>query len=166
MGTRYVQQTIYNESEVQMKKIDYFGTGSDAGERSFLSNFYPSPIVIHDLIYPTVEHAYQAAKTTDLTEREAIRTAPTPHRAKKLGRDAHMTSDWEERKLLVMRRCLALKFAPDTELAQKLLDTGDIFLEEGNSWGDKIWGTYKGEGQNWLGWLLMSQRAYLRALQS
>jgi predicted NAD-dependent protein-ADP-ribosyltransferase YbiA (DUF1768 family) len=34
-------------------------------EFSFLSNFYPCIIEVDKLIYPTVENAYQAAKSDD-----------------------------------------------------------------------------------------------------
>ena len=33
------------------------------GTWSFLSNFFPAPIVLNGKTYLTVEHAYQAAKT-------------------------------------------------------------------------------------------------------
>ena len=56
------------------------------GEYKFLSNFYPSPIVIDGKMYPTVEHAYQAAKAIHECEREFIRCASSPGEAKKFGR--------------------------------------------------------------------------------
>lgn len=36
-----------------------------AGPYRFLSNFYPAPFVWDDILWPTSEHAYQAAKTLD-----------------------------------------------------------------------------------------------------
>ena len=33
-------------------------------------------------------------------------------------------------------------------------------LVEGNYWGDTFWGICNGEGTNWLGILLMAERAY------
>lgn len=35
---------------------------SFTGKYAFLSNFYPSPITIDNIQYPTVEHAFQAQK--------------------------------------------------------------------------------------------------------
>lgn len=55
-----------------------------SGGNHFLSNFHPSPVTMDGVIYPTVEHAYQAAKTIDHAEREVIRTSPGPGMAKNL----------------------------------------------------------------------------------
>ena len=51
----------------------------------FLSNFYPSPVEVDRITYPTVEHAYQAAKTSDRLERQAIATLASPGAAKRAG---------------------------------------------------------------------------------
>jgi predicted NAD-dependent protein-ADP-ribosyltransferase YbiA (DUF1768 family) len=63
------------------EKIDYFGTGKDGGNYSFLSNFY----WFGDT---TVEHQYQAAKTLDSEWKTRILAAESPGAAKKLGRRA------------------------------------------------------------------------------
>ena len=44
------------------------------------------------------------------------------------------------------------------DLQVKLLATGDAYLEEGNTWGDRIWGTVDGQGENRLGKILMQVR--------
>ena len=54
------------------------------------------------------------------------------------------------------------KFSQHPELAEKLLATGNAHLEEGNSWGDKVWGTVGGVGANNLGKILMRVRETLR----
>jgi hypothetical protein len=61
-----------------------------------------------------------------------------------------------------MRELLARKFAPGSELAARLLTTGDAPLVEGTTWGGRFRGVCRGEGQNWLGRLLMEQRDRLR----
>ena len=43
-----------------------------------------------------------------------------------------------------------------------MIETGDEYLEEGNTWGDRIWGTVNGKGQNNLGKILMRVREELR----
>jgi predicted NAD-dependent protein-ADP-ribosyltransferase YbiA (DUF1768 family) len=60
-----------------------------------------------------------------------------------------------------MRAVIWAKFSQNPELAKKLLATGDRYLEETNWWGDKIWGVYRGEGQNLLGKIIMDTRARL-----
>lgn len=122
------------------------------GPYRFLSNFYPARVVLDGDEYPTVEHAYQAAKTD--IEREVIRRAPTPGIARKLGRMVMVRSDWEVVKVEIMRGLLKQKFS-DPKLRQMLLDTGDAELVEGNWWNDTFWGKYKGEGKNMLGVMLM-----------
>lgn len=61
-------------------------------------------------------------------------------------------------KLDVMRVLVAQKFVQGTVLAQKLEETGESLIVEGNKWGDTFWGVCKGQGHNWLGRLIMAQR--------
>lgn len=61
-------------------KIDHF-----SGRYKFLSNFFMANVVHDKVLYPSVEHAYQAAKTKNKKDREKIRLAPTAGIAKKLG---------------------------------------------------------------------------------
>lgn len=131
------------------------------GEYDFLSNFHPSVVVYNGSQYPTVEHAYQAAKTDDVVLIEQIRTASTPGKAKKLGRNLELRPDWEERKRIVMVILLVQKFKYGTELAEKLMATDPYELIEGNWWGDVYWGVCKGIGQNHLGKILMRIRTRL-----
>jgi predicted NAD-dependent protein-ADP-ribosyltransferase YbiA (DUF1768 family) len=56
-----------------------------------------------------------------------------------------------------MKDILLVKFSIP-ELKEKLLSTGDVYIEEGNSFGDTDWGTVNGVGQNNLGKILMSIR--------
>ena len=136
------------------------------GDNRFLSNFYPSVVSYNDYDYPTVEHAYQAAKTLNPTQQTEIRLAPTPSQAKRLGRYVHMRHDWNDVKVGIMESLLRQKFIGYHELSKKLYDTGDLYLEETNSWGDTFWGVCSGKGQNVLGNLLMKIRTDVRSLYS
>lgn len=132
------------------------------GKYMFLSNFYESPIKDDQGIeYPTVEHYFQAAKTLDENERRMIAAAATPGQAKRMGRAVTLRSDWEAVKSYYMELGLRLKFQ-NPDLAAKLIATGDEELIEGNTWGDRIWGVYNGEGENRLGKLLMKIRDELK----
>jgi len=126
-----------------------------------LSNFYPATVGLHDIEYPTVEHAYQAAKGIGPESRKYVREAPTPGEAKRRGRDILHRGDWEDLKLSVMENLLRQKFANDP-LRSMLLATGNEELVEGNNWGDRFWGRCNGEGENRLGELLMKIREDLR----
>lgn len=131
------------------------------GKYAFLSNFYSSPILYDGIVYPTNEHFFQAMKTLDQEERKKIAAAETPGQAKRLGRHVKLRTDWEQIKVDVMRTGLMLKFT-DANLAQRLIDTGDEELIEGNWWGDRFWGQCEGIGRNMLGQLLMELREKLK----
>lgn len=127
------------------------------GQYRFLSNFWEHPIPYEGLEYRTSEHAYQAAKTTDLFERTCIQQAHTPGQAKRLGRRITIRPDWDAIKLDVMEEILNIKFA-DPKLKAMLLATGDQELIEGNTWNDTYWGICNGAGHNHLGRILMKIR--------
>jgi ribA/ribD-fused uncharacterized protein len=138
-------------------KIDRF-----AGEYRFLSNFYPATVVYEGLTYPDSEHAYQSAKTLDMNERRRIAALPTPAEAKHAGEALKYRPDWPQIKYQVMLDCVRDKFTRNPHLRAKLLATGDAYLEEGNTWNDRIWGVSNGQGTNWLGKILMLVRAELQ----
>lgn len=137
-------------------------TGAGTFHHTVFSNFSPASVVFDGVEYPTVEHAYQAAKTTDVGDRLWVRAAERPGDAKRRGRRVILRSDWDAVKIEVMRDLLRQKFAvPERRAA--LMETGDEPLVEGNTWHDEFWGVCScpqhGQGQNWLGRLLMEIRA-------
>lgn len=148
------------EKYTMSQKIDKF----DGTEHAFLSNFYSSPIIYEGIVYPTVEHMFQAMKTLDLMQRQKIANAATPGAAKRMGRQVALRGDWEEVKVDVMRTALQLKFS-QPQLKEKLLATGDAELIEGNTWNDRFWGVCNGTGRNMLGTLLMELRRELKEAQ-
>lgn len=135
---------------------------SFSGKYFFLSNFSEAEVWYDGDSYPTVEHAYQAAKTHDLIVRQFIRIAPTPKRAKQLGRKAQLRHDWEDIKVEIMHALVRDKFRSHPELTHRLISTGDQTLIEGNWWQDRFWGMCEGEGRNELGKILMKVREELR----
>ena len=135
------------------------------GEYAFLSNFYFSPMIIDNVVYITNEHFFQAMKSLNPKERQAIVLAPTPGNAKHLGRKVSLRKDWEDIKEEVMLTGLRHKFS-NPELRKKLLATGNEELIEGTTWHDNYWGicdceTCGGQGKNRLGKLLMQVREEL-----
>lgn len=130
------------------------------GKYYFLSNFYESPVTWNELTYLNNEAAFQSAKT--FSDRECF-TNLDPSSAKKLGRKVQLRNDWESVKDDVMYEICKAKFSQSVELKNRLLATGNEYLEEGNTWGDKIWGTVNGIGENRLGNILMRVREELRS---
>ena len=142
--------------------IDYFDDFEGPNEHAFLSNVYASRVQIGNFEFPTVEHYFQGMKPTSDKQRDAIRLASSPGKAKAMGRRCKLRPDWELVKVDVMLRGVRSKFGQHPDLADKLIATGDAMLVEGNTWGDRVWGCVDGEGENLLGLILMLVRAELR----
>ena len=136
------------------------------GEYRFLSNFHPCTIVYEEITYPSVEHAYQAAKTNNLSHRHCIAATSSPGLAKRLGRRVPIRPDWEQKKLQIMYQLCRQKFFKNETLAQQLKTTGDQPLIKGNAWNDTFWGICNGRGQNHLGKILMIIRQQLNDNES
>lgn len=131
-------------------------------DHKFLSNFHYSTIFYRGNKWKTVEHAYQAMKTLDITEQAKIRDASAPSQAKKYGRCVIVRDDWDQVKIEIMLELLRLKFH-NPFLRGKLAATGNAILIEGNNWCDVVWGQCRCEKHNWeglnlLGRLLMQVR--------
>ena len=90
----------------------------------FLSNFYPSVVEMDGLEYPTVEHAYQAAKTSDIEQRKRIRDYGKPGEAKRAGRRIKRPSNWFDYNLQVMEDLVRQKFTRYPELGEKVAGNG------------------------------------------
>lgn len=136
-------------------------------EWDFLSNFFPVPVEIEGITYPTTEHAFQAMKTHETSERYLVRDASTPAGAKRKGKKVALRDNWDTERFAVMEQVLRAKFSAP-HLRDKLLATGDRVLIEGNTWRDTTWGmvrdkaTGQWRGRNELGKLLMKLRDELR----
>lgn len=130
------------------------------GEYSFLSNFYSAPVTYNGLTFSNNEAAFQAQKCVSREESITF-TRMGPTEAKKAGRKVALRKDWEDVKISIMRDLILAKFTQNPELADMLIATGDAYLEEGNTWGDRVWGTVNGQGANNLGKILMEVRTEL-----
>lgn len=159
-----------------MEKIDRF-----TGKYGFLSNFWPVSITVpmvfkeyslqkgrdhfrvHNLTFPSTEHAYQAAKCLDESyQKKFADENMTAGQAKRLGKKANLREDWHDISLGVMELVVEIKFRENASLRKMLLATGDAELIEGNHWGDVFWGTCNGVGLNHLGKILMKVREELK----
>jgi ribA/ribD-fused uncharacterized protein len=135
------------------------------GPFRFLSNFFPARVHYEGLDFPSVEHAYQAAKYPP--NQRAQFTSCTAGRAKKLGKQAPDLDvvKWDKKKFDLMALLVVQKFSMNADLGEMLLATEDAYLEETNSWGDVYWGKNEdGEGLNKLGIILMEIRKTLKEL--
>ncbi len=130
------------------------------GRYRFLSNFLEHPILVGSRIFDSLEAAYQSEKAVGNRKDDFI--GIPANFARKLGRSQPIPKNWDINKVGIMKRLLRIKFS-DVVLRQKLLDTGDARLVEGNYWHDNFWGVCTcmncGIGDNTLGELLMKVRA-------
>ena len=134
------------------------------GAYRFLSNFWPVQVIYEDIEFPSVEHAYVAAKTLDTSKRYEIAdiAATRAGEVKRLGRELVLRPHWHEIKRSVMLPLIAQKFML-RPLRDELLDTGNAILIEGNNWGDTYWGICRGKGENHLGKIIMDVRTLIQA---
>lgn len=125
-----------------------------SGKYRFLSNFYPIEMEIDGVKYKSSEHYYMSQKTTNEHFRKLILDAATGAAAKKIGKTVPLRKDWEEKyKNQSMLRGLLAKF-DIPEMRDKLISTGNSYLEETNHWG-----VCNGVGKNMLGRMLMYVRS-------
>lgn len=135
------------------------------------SNFQPSLIKLRGVVWPTVEHFYQAMKTESLEEQAKIRKMDTPGKAKRAGRKVKMRADWEKIKESIMMEALREKFK-GRDFKQSLLSTGEEEIIEINTWHDNEWGSCvcvkcrNKTGRNKLGKLLMQLRQEIRSKEN
>lgn len=133
-------------------------------EHRFLSNYHECEIIYDGIIYGSTESAYQSAKFPISLRKQFTNISPKD--AKALGSKLRMGKEevekWDQKRLDVMREICEYKFFNHPELAQRLLETGDKYLEETNTWNDCFYGVSHGYGENHLGKILMDIRTKLK----
>lgn len=144
-------------------------------ENYFLSNFYPCLVVKDNIKYPSVEHYYVAMKTNApiITHenkkyrlndfRKMISELKYPGMVKKIGKKIPIREDWDTEKINIMKYGIREKFK-DSNLKNKLINTKNEELVEGNWWHDNYFGNCfcdnckNKKGKNKLGKLIMEIR--------
>lgn len=151
---------------------------SFSGRWAFLSNFYPSEIEYQGIKYKWVESYYVAMKikndqyingryVTAADCREWIAKLESPGLVKKIGKSLKIRSDWDSIKLSTMEWAVRQKFLNET-LKEQLLLTGVDEIIESNTWHDTFWGKCicprcGGNGENYLGKILMKIREEIKS---
>ena len=128
------------------------------------SSFSKHSFMLSGQYWLTAEHYFRAQKFPGSPLEDAIRLAPDPMTAKRLGQDraAPLRSDWEAVKDDVMRAAVRAKFDQHPDIRAVLLGTGDETLVEAAR-SDSDWGSGPdGTGRNRLGKALMEIRDELR----
>ena len=140
------------------------------GPNAWLSNFWPwegprligppAAIFWKGVRYAAAEYLYQVTKGTNEADRAHVLSQRTPGAAKRAGKDIIIRPDWGEIRRDVMLKIQVAKYAQNPALLQKLFETDDAELIEGNTWGDIYWGVdlRLNYGENWLGKIIMLVR--------
>jgi ribA/ribD-fused uncharacterized protein len=146
-------------------------------ENYYLSNMYifTEPILGPDGVESyTTEQPYMASKFDDPEIRAKIMATGNGKAAKSLA--THFEKDlglprvegWDEAKIPVMTTLVNMKFRANLDLAERLIETGEQPIVEGNYWRDRFWGVSpvgSNKGLNNLGKILMNLRRQLSAEQ-
>jgi len=142
--------------------LRFYGNGTP------FSNFAAIPIIVDSLEYSTTEHYFQSMKfiATDPDFAEEIRLAPTPFKAKMLGKSRQHpwvgVEAWNRQRDDVMRTALFAKAIQNPSFMEELLATGDVDMIEAAP-RDYYWGEgAKKTGKNMLGKLLVELREKLK----
>lgn len=132
----------------------------------FLSNLFEEPILHNGVSYPSAEHAFQALKTNDEEQKNKILQVNSPSKVKVLGKKLPLKENWENIKDEEMYNICLSKFKNNAILKEKLLNTGNLKLVNGNTGGDDYWGAVIDKndiiGTNKLGTILMKVREELK----
>lgn len=130
----------------------------------YLSPFSAHRIEVWGEVFPTVEHAYQAARILPGPERQKIVDAPSPLDAWREGQKYKNTPHLLVKsfdKEAVMEELFRAKLAQHLDIAEILRETGDVILVKDHP-VDAFWGTGPdGNGENRMGRLWMKLRAEL-----
>jgi len=130
-----------------------------------LNNFSANAVEIDEILYPTCEHAYQAAKCTDSQGKKKIAAAKSPLLAKQLSNEKYKSAKdpvWNTKKLSVMESILRAKLDQHQEVRDALIKSGREEIAE-DSPIDVFWGRGKdGNGENQLGKLWMKIRSEIQ----
>lgn len=129
-------------------------------ENRWLSNFAKVSITYNEYTYNSIEAAYQAQKS-DNPDWKKFCADPnnTPGLIKKSSRFIKIVENWENIKVPIMEELLLLKFSQEP-YKTLLKNTKNVYIQEGNYWGDKFWGVClkTNQGENNLGKLIMKIR--------
>lgn len=137
------------------------------GENEFLSIDYPVDVSFEGLTYPSVQHAWMASKTPNISIRRLIQRAPEASYLPLLV--CKVSPDWSIMQGVILIELLREKFSYP-ELAKQLIATGDAIIEA-QEIENEYWGFVKGKnattyeqpvGYNNYGKMLMGIRSELK----
>lgn len=131
-------------------------------------NFAPFQVEWRGKLYPTAEHAYQAAHFIDTNHElaEEVRLTTSPREASNIANlnSEYDDPDWKTKKLPIMEEIVRCKLQQHTYIQQILKESGDKYIVEMND-NDAFWGWgHEHSGENHLGKIWMKLRSELTSM--
>lgn len=125
----------------------------------FLGNRFSCRFVWQGLEYGSAEAAFQSSKCANEAERKVYAKCSVDKAVMK-GKAQVPYPGWEEACTDIMESILREKFGQNPALMEKLTDTGNRILVNGNNKQETFWGVdlYSWQGENHLGRILMKIR--------
>ena len=122
------------------------------GPYKCLDNSYISPIIVEGISYPSVVHAFRAAKTSDRDLKLKISKSSNLADVERLLQDAWIRPNWNDVKYATLHQLVKLKFDSHKDLAKILISTGTKQLGRTGRSRNHLW------SQGKLGQILMKVR--------
>jgi ribA/ribD-fused uncharacterized protein len=132
-------------------------------EYRWLSNYHDCDIFWMGLHFKNTEAAYQASKCSEISNAKVFQTM-SGLEAKKHSHTFVARRYWDKMRYNIMAQLVFQKYLIHQDLREKLLATGDMYIEETNYWDDTFWGVCNGVGENNLGKITMATREYFKNL--
>lgn len=126
--TGIICQSSWNEVNKLMGGPAYI----DGKEYDEFDNFYKAPFEHGGVVYPTVEHGFQAQKNDSKEYREALLNV-NAYEAWGLGQKIKLVDHWEDIKYSVMVEMMSLKFCTHRNLAEMLVETNGPIKFKGST---------------------------------
>ncbi|MCK5880598.1 MAG: NADAR family protein [Sinobacterium sp.] len=139
---------------------------SRTDEEYCLSSFAAYPFYLDEKEWPTIEHYFQANKFEDKAYQEKVRLAPSPKKARQLGRarlaKRKIRKDWSSVKVTIMTRAVYTCAKTHEAIRHELVESGELPFFESNNY-DYFWGCGRDRrGENHYGKVLMQVRKKLQ----
>ncbi len=131
-----------------------------------LSSFAHYPFELDNVMWPSVEHYFQAMKFTNQQHQNNIREAKSPELARSRGRSRlkKMRPDWGTKKRAYMTRASYIKCRTYPQIANQLMVSNPKKIIENNQY-DYFWGCGRDRrGLNVFGEILMDIRQKLLSI--
>jgi len=156
-----MEQEIEKNAKIlfQKQKVSKIDSFTDYYE--FLHNNFYTPVYYECMLFPSVTHAYQAARSNDERTRKAILNAENLKTVLNIARRIEDSDNWNIRRLKIMEHLIRDKFRRSKELQEKLKATGSreiVMTYDEETVANTFWGAVKSKGQNQLGRILMKIR--------